>query len=123
MTSVTVSVNRKNYTLQCDEGQERRLTGLAKGLDERLAEGRQSLSAASGMPVAEHYLWMLTAMTLMEEAAAAQDEIAHLREELERGAPPGLPEALGEQQTRMELVMVETLDSISDRVERISSTL
>ena len=123
MASVTVSVNRKSYTLQCEPGQEERLQSLAAGLEARLSEGRGNLSAGNAAPVADHYLWMLTAMTLMEDWAAAQDEIMHLREELERGAPAGLPEALAEQQTRMELVMVETLDSISDRVERISGTL
>ena len=82
MPSVSVTINGKNYRMACDEGQESHLEMLAGELDgyvDRLKGsfgdiGDQRLTVMAGVMVTDEML------ELRRKLAAAQDELARLRE-------------------------------------------
>jgi cell division protein ZapA len=67
MSQVSVTVNRQNYVIACEDGQEARLTELAAELDKLVAD----LVASLGQ-IGDQRLLVMAALLLADEAAAAR---------------------------------------------------
>ena len=76
MAQVSVSINRRNYRIACDDGQEAHLTELAGLVDERVAE----LVEAVGQ-IGDTRLMVMTSLLIADELADANVEIKAIRKD------------------------------------------
>ena len=77
MAQVTVTVNEKNYTLACDDGEEQHLTELAAQIDNRIAELSQDVGQAG-----DARLLLMASLTIADDLTLANERIAEIEEEL-----------------------------------------
>jgi len=77
MAQVQVSVNGRNYSVVCDDGEEAHLTELAGYVDNRVAE----LAASVGQ-IGEGRLMLMAGLLITDELAEAKERIATLEDEL-----------------------------------------
>jgi cell division protein ZapA len=87
--SVAVMLNRRSYRLQCGDGEEPRLMGLAAHLRTKL----DALVAEFGQ-VGDDRLMMLAALQIADELWDARDQVTVLTQALEQAqvaAPPATP--------------------------------
>jgi cell division protein ZapA len=117
MSTVSFTINGREYSLACDNGEEPRLLSLAQELEHRYQEFEATLTGPGRAPVPEHYLWMLNAITLMDELCDARDELkklhalrVHTSHAFESG-----------KKMEMNQAMAETLDDIAQRLERLAA--
>jgi cell division protein ZapA len=117
VSSVTVQIRGKNYTLACDDGQERHLHSLAEELNDRFT----AYDTANGKraPQPESYLWMLTALTLLDELRDTHRELKRLRLETMNSSQS----FESGKRIEMEQAMAEMLDDIAARIEHISAAV
>jgi cell division protein ZapA len=66
MNHVKIELLGKNYQLACDAGQEEHLHRLAQEVSARIGEMQQRFMASGATPQ-ESMLWVMTAITLMDE--------------------------------------------------------
>lgn len=108
MAQVDFLIGNKNYSLTCQEGEERLLKRAASLFD---AEAQAILEQAGRMP--EPRLLLLAGLMLAERASALDDRLASAERELNRlranpprvevpVVPPSLGEALAELAARAE---------------------
>jgi cell division protein ZapA len=71
MSDVSVTVNRQNYIIACDDGQEAQLIELARDLDARIADLVSSLGQ-----IGDQRLLVMAALLYADEAAAAKQQAA-----------------------------------------------
>lgn len=108
MAQVTVTVNGRNYTIACDDGQEAHLHRLGRYMDKRSKE----LTAAVGH-VNEGLLLVMVGLLVSDELSDAYGEIEALR-----GSKAGR-DLRGEAEEAM-AVKIETL---AERIESLAETL
>ena len=77
MAQITVTVNEKNYTLACDDGEEQHLTELAAQIDNRIAELSQDVGQSN-----DARLLLMASLTIADDLALANERIAEIEEEL-----------------------------------------
>ena len=77
MAQITVTVNEKNYTLACDDGEEEHLTELAAQIDNRIAELSQDVGQSN-----DARLLLMASLTIADDLALANERIAEIEEEL-----------------------------------------
>jgi len=77
MAQVQVTVNGRNYTLVCDDGEEDHLTSLAARVDGRVSE----MVAGVGQ-IGEGRLLLMAGLLMADENVGASERIAQLEEEL-----------------------------------------
>ena len=77
MAQVQVTVNGRNYTLVCDDGEEDHLTSLAANVDGRVSE----LVAGIGQ-IGEGRLLLMAGLLMADESVGSAERIAALEEEL-----------------------------------------
>ena len=106
MAQITVSVNGKSYQVACDDGQEERVRGLAKHLDEKVAAFAQKLGQ-----MGEARLLLLAGIAVADELAEATDTLRRTR----RPAPA--PSAAAEEK------LAQNIDEIAHRIEAIAERL
>lgn len=78
MSDLTLTVNKLNYRVACEAGQEDRVRALAKKLDDKVGE----LVHAVGH-VGEQQLLMMAGLMLADET----EDLAHQLAQAQRGAP------------------------------------
>lgn len=74
MAQVTVTVNGRDYTIACDDGDEEHVTELASYLDERVGE----LTGTVGQ-VGEARLLLMVSLLIADELAEAYHELDDLK--------------------------------------------
>lgn len=102
MAQVTVSVNGRDYTISCDDGDEEHVAELASYLDERVGE----LTGTVGQ-VGEARLLLMASLLIADELAEAYHEIDDLKSNGDRDAAEadnGPAKALEELAARVETV-------------------
>ena len=77
MAQVTVTVNNRNYTLACDDGEEEHLSELAAQIDNRIAELASDVGQAG-----DARLLLMASLTVADDLALAHERIAEIEEEL-----------------------------------------
>ena len=111
MAEVTLTINGRNYTVACDDGQEAHLRHLAGHIEQRVGE----LSESVGQ-VGEPRLLVMASLLIADELADAYSQIA----ELERGgAAPGRDAA----DQAADQAAAETLEGCASRLEAIAERL
>ena len=64
MAEISITMNGRNYGIACDDGQEKRVSELARYVDQRLRE-----IARAGAATNESHLLVLTSIILADEIA------------------------------------------------------
>ncbi len=106
MAQITVSVNGRSYQVACDDGQEERVRGLAKYLDEKVGGFAQKLGQ-----VGEARLLLLAGIAVADDLAEATDTLRRAR----RPAPASSAAA--------EEKLAQSIDEIAHRIEAIAERL
>ncbi len=109
MAEVTITMNGRNYGIACDDGQERRVTELARYVDQRLRE-----IARAGAATNESHLLVLTTIILA-------DEIADMKAS---GATASPGTTMGVKITEdEEEAIVSAIDLLAGRIDQIAASL
>lgn len=116
MSSVNITINGKQYRVACEPGQEQRLTQLAQDFDERIASMRTRFGE-----VGDARLTVMAAMMLGDELVDAKAKVARL--EADVGALTDARTGATDRLSRTEAAVVSALDSVSDRIERMTLAL
>jgi cell division protein ZapA len=85
MGQVTVPVNRRSFTITCDDGQEPRIRRLAQYVDAKVAEFVASIGQ-----VGEARLLLLAALVIADELSDARDEFQQERNRAADAAANGI---------------------------------
>ena len=96
MAQVTVTVNGRNYTIACDDGQERHLMSLASELDDHV--GR--LVSAVGQ-VGDAHLLVMAGLMLADELADSRSTTQDVPTVAEAPPDPAAMTALAERVERL----------------------
>jgi cell division protein ZapA len=115
MSQISITINGRDYSIVCDDGQEQHLTRLAEYLDTRVAELVDSVGQ-----IGDSRLLLMVALLICDELSDAYSELAAARGESgdAQAAKAGQPEA-GEQATEM----VSMIEAASRRIEAIAERL
>jgi cell division protein ZapA len=116
MSSVNITINGKQYRVACEPGQEQRLTQLAQDFDDRIASMRTRFGE-----VGDARLTVMAAMMLGDELVDAKAKVARL--EADVGALTDARVGATDRLSRTEAAVVSALDSVSDRIERMTLAL
>jgi cell division protein ZapA len=108
MAEISITINRRNYGIACDDGQERRVTELARIVDQRLRE-----IARAGAATNESHLLVLTSIILA-------DEIADLK--AAGAVSPGSTMGV-KMNDEEEEAIVSAIDLLAGRIDQIASSL
>jgi cell division protein ZapA len=106
MSSVNITIN----------GQEQRLTQLAQDFDDRIASMRTRFGE-----VGDARLTVMAAMMLGDELVDAKAKVARL--EADVGSLTDARAGATDRLSRTEAAVVSALDSVSDRIERMTLAL
>jgi cell division protein ZapA len=115
MAQVQVTVNGRNYTLACDDGEEEHLTFLAASVDSRVSE----LVAGIGQ-IGEGRLLLMTGLLMADESVAAGERIAALEKELAE-ARAGASVARDDAVEDVSGIMLEAAKRIEDVAEQLQN--
>jgi cell division protein ZapA len=72
MAQVSVTINGRSYPVACNDGEEQRISELARYIDEKVRNFAQELGQ-----IGETRLLVLAALMLADELAEAQEASAH----------------------------------------------
>ncbi len=115
MPMVDITVNGRRHSVQCGDGEEPRVRGLAAYVDRKIAE----LSPASNQ-VGDARLMLLASLMVADELSDAYDKIKELETRLE-GAD-SLPMGTGVDSERRAAAMIEQvaeqLNAVAVELER-----
>ena len=116
MSSVSISINGKQFRVACEAGQERRVTALAEDFDQRIS----SMRARFG-EVGDARLTVMAAMMIGDELFDAKARIAKLEADINalNAARDGATNRL----SRTEAAVVSALDAAADKIERMTLAL
>lgn len=115
MPMVDITVNGRRHSVQCGEGEEARVKGLAQYIDRKVSE-----LAVDGTKIGDARLMLLASLMVADELSDAYDKI----QELESGqsvaspAPPG--EASEHERRAAALIeqVAEQLNAVAAELER-----
>jgi len=131
MAQVQVSVHGRMYTIDCGEGEEPHLQGLAGLLDKRVKE----IAASVGNDVGEARLLLLAGLLVADELAAGQERIAQLEEEVDQARSHAAAlegrlseeiaqnDAVRNEAAEIEARASESLNSAAERLEAVAGRL
>lgn len=115
MPMVEITVNGRRHSVQCGEGEEARVRGLAQYIDRKIAE-----LAVDGAKIGDARLMLLASLMIADELSDAYDKI----QELESGAagvPSPLAAAAGDHERRAAALIeqvAEQLNAVAAELER-----
>ena len=77
MAQVVIRINGRDYTMQCDDGQEEHLRALARMIDEEIAAIREAVG-----PLGDLRLLIMASLVIADRLNDAQHDAAALQEQL-----------------------------------------
>ena len=116
MSHVSVTINGRQYRMACEEGQEDRLTQLAKLLDARIGELRGKFGQ-----VGDTRLTVMAALTVADELAEAQQKISRLEEEL--AALQDVRMVAADHAQATQTAIIAALNAAAERIEGLTRNL
>ena len=116
MSQVSVTINGRQYRMACEEGQEDRLTQLAKLLDARIGELRGKFGQ-----VGDTRLTVMSALTVADELSEAEQKITRLQEELAALQDAHMVAADHAQATQT--AIIAALNAAAERIESLTRNL
>lgn len=108
MGQVNLSINGKNFGMQCDDGQEQRVLDLGTYVDSKI----QNIAAA-GAASNENHLLVLTSLMLADEVHELRENLAALGEHVESK----------ENQDEQDKLVSEAIDTLAARIDSIASRI
>jgi len=111
MAQVSVTINGREYSIACDDGQEEHLGKLGEYLDSRVAE----LAATMGQ-IGDARLLIMAGLLVSDELADAFADVSEMRDQLgklqNQAPPPGVEDS-----------EAKTIDGLAQRIEAIAERL
>jgi cell division protein ZapA len=115
MSQISITINGRDYSIVCDDGQEEHLTRLAEYLDTRVAELVDSVGQ-----IGDARLLLMVGLLISDELSDAYAEVAALKGETGDEAPENGAEPSG---TALATEMASMLEAASRRIEAIAERL
>lgn len=112
MADVTININGRNYSISCDDGQERRVMELGSFIDKRLREIARGAGAVS-----EQHLMVLTSLLMADELFDVRDENKALQD---GGAILAANDTETEERSAH---MADIINSLARKIETVASQL
>jgi|SRR5579863_8673313 len=107
MAQVSIEVNGRPYVVGCEDGQERRLGELARGVDAQVRQVARDVG-----PLGETRLILMGALVMADEMAELRAELEALRAEIAE-ARAGLG--------RAELSAIAALEAAAAQIEALAA--
>lgn len=112
MSSVTVTVNGRDYEIACDEGQEDRVRSLGNYVDENIRK-----IAGSGAVGGDIHLYVLTSLLMADEVYELRDRLNEMGENTATSQDLNL--AVSQALQEREQQISTQIDEITEQVENI----
>jgi len=121
MAQVTVTVNKRSYSIACDDGEEEHLRDLARYVDVQIAD----LVGNVGQ-ISESRLLLMGALLIADQLAEADERAAELKSRLdkltrEQNLPSAPPEDVPAASANADLARI--LESATRRIEALAARL
>ncbi len=116
MSQIAITVNGREYSIVCEDGQERHLTRLAEYIDRRIEELVESVGQ-----IGDARLLLMAALLIADELSDAYAEVATLQGEDHTDAAPELNES--KRRSAIEDAAAASMDAVSKRLESIAARL
>lgn len=113
MAQVVVTIAGRTYRMACDDGEEARLEHLARDFDARIAGLRSSFGE-----IGDQRIVVMAALTLADELAEAQRQIAELKNLLVDA--DGATRAREAQSAQRQDRVASALGEAAQRIERLA---
>ncbi len=113
MAQVQVTVNGRNYSIACDDGEEEHLAGLAEYVDGRVSELASSLGQ-----IGEGRLLLMASLLIADDLAETRDRLGDL-ESTSESARDAATNAIDS----LSLSVTETMTAAAGRIEDIAARL
>jgi len=116
MSQVTVTINGRQFRMQCEAGQEAHLRRLASDLDQRMAKLRGEFGE-----IGDTRLTVMAALTLSDELAEMVDKVRQLEQELAALQDARL--ASSDHAKVTQAAVAAALEAAAERIEGIARRL
>jgi cell division protein ZapA len=116
MSQVTVTINGRQFRMQCEAGQEAHLRRLASDLDQRMAKLRSEFGE-----IGDTRLTVMAALTLSDELAEMVDKVRQLEQELAALQDARL--ASSDHAKLTQAAVAAALEAAAERIEGIARRL
>lgn len=116
MSQITIAVNGRDYSIVCEDGQERHLTRLAEYIDRRIEELVESVGQ-----IGDARLLLMAGLLIADELSDAYAELATLQGEDRTDGIPELSES--KRRSAIEEAAATAIESVSKRLESIAARL
>ncbi|MFP4314333.1 MAG: cell division protein ZapA [Alphaproteobacteria bacterium] len=108
MGQVNLTINGRNFGMQCDDGQEQRVMDLGSYVDSKIKN-----IASAGAASNENHLLVLTSLMLADEVHELRENLAALGEHVESK----------EKQDEHEQMLAGAIDSLAERIDSIATRI
>lgn len=108
MAQVNLTINGKNFGMECDDGQEQRVMDLGNYVDAKI----QNISSA-GAASNENHLLVLTSLMLADEVHELRENLSALGEHVESK----------ENMDEREQILTQAIGTLADRIDAISARI
>ncbi len=105
MGHINLTINGRNFGMECDDGQEQRVLELGHYVEQKIKS-----IASAGAAHGESHLLLLTALMLTDEVFELRENLSALAEHIE-----GKEAADHEEE-----IVVQMIDTISERIESLA---
>jgi cell division protein ZapA len=119
MAAVPIRINGKEYHIACDDGQEEHLRLLSFDLDERITQ----LTYQMGGDPGEVMSLLLAGLMMSDEVIENKKEVERLTKEvrvLTKAAGQARQTSDNGRSTEMETAMLDTLNELATRIEKMA---
>jgi len=114
MGEVTLTINSKNYSISCDEGQEQRVIDLSHYVDSKVKE-----MISAGAASSENHALVLASLViadesfdLMENATTSQPKAAEVK-----------MQALSPEQERQDAELATAIEKLAERIDSVANKM
>lgn len=118
MGTMTVNILGRDYPIACDDGQEAHLGKLTQMVNDRVNKLSQEMGRGP-----ESTMLVYTALMLADELQDARNDVKMLRNELNALSDANTSDVSSTRIQEMENAMVDSMNHIADRIEKIAQQL
>jgi cell division protein ZapA len=116
MSQVSVTINGRIYRMACDDGQEEHLVRLARDLDARIGQLRESFGE-----IGDTRLTVMAALMVADELTEVRRRMRAAEQEIESLNDARL--AAGDRIEANERAVTEAIENAAERIERLAHGL
>ena len=112
MAQVAVTINGREYSIACDDGQEEHLSKLGEYLNSRVSE----LSATMGQ-IGDARLLIMAGLLVSDELADAFADVSELTDQIARLQKQAPPPGVEDSEAKAIEGLAERIEAIAERLE------